>query len=289
METTNYREEYISAISRLFILSSNKRNQIKDSNINLTDAIGKISVDINSKILKKTNIDIFKGQNLQNILLYENELNNLFTEYSNINIIEGVELEDEITLLKSYEKVENDYFLKNKLTINNKITKDFIRKLPITIPTIIGAATNPDYLHLIKETDFGNNYFATSIVRNNILIYHLVQNRDDKSLIDFHLVLSFKISKYKDLVSNPTRLFLNVLDDYGIDITINNTTRRFFKHAKVLNENVKGDVKFIEARGLEKVDFEIQASIMKTEYGGLVKYAYGINNTLYTEDVLKNY
>jgi len=285
METSTIKmEDYISAISRLFVLSSNKRHQIRDLKINFSDNIGKLALGINNEIYKKINIDIFRSKLIAEILLYERELDCLFSNYSSANIIEDKELEDELFLLKSYIKVEKTYFSDNNLSINDKFKKDLKQKISVSAPTIFAAAKNPDYLHRIEDSDYGDNFFASAVERNVILIYHLAINRENNKLVDIQNVLTFNISKYRNMISNPTRLFLNVLDDYGIDITINNETRRFFKYVKILKENARGDLSLINAENVGKDNFSMQANFMTTEYGAIVKYAYGINSTIYMRE-----
>jgi hypothetical protein len=274
-------EDYLSAISRLFILSSDKRHQIKDFKFNFSDSIGILAQEINNEIYSKIKIDIFKSQLFESIILYERELNFLFTKYSSENIIEDKELEDELYLLKSFIVVENTYFQDNNFDINTKFKKDIKQKFAVTMPTIFAAAKKPDYLHRIVDVEFGDNFFATAVEKNVILIYHLAVNRENKKMIDIQTILTFNISKYKN---NPTRLFLNVLDDYGIDLTIDNETRRFFKYVKILNKNVQGELNLIHAPEIGKDSFSIQTNLMRTEYGAIVKYAYGINHTIYLEE-----
>ena len=280
-------EDYISAISRLFIYATNKRQLLKSVDISFNDEIGLISKEINENVNKSIGVNIFESNSVSEINNYEIELNQLFTKYTDDNIIESNELEDEIVLLRSYEIVERDYFSKRKLTINKENNDKFIKQLPVSFPSIISAVYKPDFLHLINEIDGRNNYFGTSTIGNKLLVFHLSHHREKKDTIDINTVLVFNISRYRDIYSNPTRTFLNVLDDYGIDLTIANITKRFFKYVKLFNENIKGDLKFIEGHNTGKDSFTIRAEFMKTTYGGKVWYAYGINNTIYERENLK--
>lgn len=274
-------EDYISAFSRLFMYSTNKRHMLKENILNFEDKIGLIAKEINKDIQKTIHTNIFETVSELDIVKYENELNTLFFQYTTDNIIQTNELEDEVSLLKSYEKVESDYFAKNNLIIKKNYDLRPIKKLPVSKQTILKAAYKPDYLHLIKGSDNNDNYFANSKIGNKLLVFHLAPDPKLRNSIIISTVLVFSISRYKDIMSNPTRTFLNVIDDYGI--TISNTTRRFFQYIKVYNKNMKGDLNFIKTQTPNKA-FDIQVGFQKTTYGGECSFAYGIDTSLYESE-----
>ncbi|WP_416864308.1 MAG: hypothetical protein ACMVP2_16880 [Imperialibacter sp.] len=287
--TENNIEDYIGAISRLFNFASSKRYKIVQPTINTSDEIGKLSSEINDEIIDKIGINIFKTVDFFDILKYENELNKTFTDFSDKNIISSEEIEDEVTLLRSYKPMSKSYFSENKYTISNKLDSTLAGKLPITTPTILSSAKHPDHLHVIEDGDMRSNYFATSLASNKVLIYHLAENQENKSILEIQQVLAFSALKYKELLSNPTRLFLGILDEYGVDLTLNNVTRRFFKFVKLMHEEIDGSLKIFEAKNIGKDDFSIQFQLMKKEFGIVVQFAYGINSTQYTKEVLKQF
>lgn len=174
-------EDRLSAISRLFIFSSNKRFKILRNEINLSDEIGHISSLINDEILKRIEINIFEENTIENILIYEQELNRLFINY-NTELIDEDDLEDEIDLINSYTEIDSDFFSRNNLEINRDL-KDKFKEIKISSSIIITYALKPNFLHLIEEVDFPNNFFATSIYKNKVILYHMSVNKDNETII----------------------------------------------------------------------------------------------------------
>lgn len=191
-----------------------------------------IQESIIQEVKKKEGLDF---NNLRNDPLMVNDTYNkyelILTDYIS-NIIDSkvspIE-EDEIFLIKNSQEV-NPLLMVN---IPVEVRPVLFKKLKISITSIEQWFKTPEFIRLIEvggrsfilgtRTIFVNNVKKILLFQGNLEISYGAVTKN-------HIVsyFVFPYDTYRDMLSSPTRLFMWLLDNYGITIEISGIKKKLF-------------------------------------------------------------
>lgn len=271
------KQKQLTAI--LYILTElyNFRVGLKNDNIAVN-----VDIDIKNEVIKEINskfgLDFHNVKSLEDRLKYEEFVNKYLTLVLNSN--KNPNIDDEINLLKKTVSI-NPKEIRFKKPKIDKPVLDFLKIVKISTVGINSWFENPDYIKLLK-TDEKLDYICTKKVKINgvskILLYHI---SDDLFNTEINSLFILNFIKFDDMLNNPIRLFLYVLNEYGVDIKINNTTKKF-------HLSIDSPANQIEFLNLPKTHIVSGYFLGKQNPKDNYKYtfAYAINIKEYTEDYI---
>lgn len=144
---------------------------------------------------------------------------------------DSLSTDDEQVLIKNSVDVGNEEFHNAELTIDPHV-KELLKKIGITVSGLNDWFKKPEYVRKF-EIDKNINYLCTKRItyrgKIRILFYHLsIRNTlfDNRSAI--HTVLLLDPNTYERIYNNPIRVFLSILNNYGLPINVKDVTKRFF-------------------------------------------------------------
>lgn len=153
--------------------------------------------------------------------------------------------QDEMLLLRDSVDITKEQLLDVSYEVGEGVELLFKDISIPNIKLIISWFKTPDYARYFKIEE-SENIIATKVVTINgikkILFFHMVPKRTNGSVYKYEVLNALIISytKFSDMLSSPIRLYLYLLDEYGIDITIGNETKKlFYKKEYNPSEKVK--------------------------------------------------
>lgn len=287
-------KEYIESLGRLFEYSSNKKYRIKRNEF-LHDHIGQLAMRVNSEIIAKHNLDVFKLESTEQLTEYSEMLGRLLSEYTYRSIVSR-DYDDEIKLLRRSYLIDPVKLRELNMDISEFI-RDFFDKLPVKAIDIIKWIHSKSVcVAFVPDKELIGIYFVTfratidSVER--IIIVNLdhqdrVGNKFDDRKVRIVSIFIVRHSSYQELIQYPIRLFLRLLDIYGLDIEINQITKRFHKEAHVPMSIYSPSLNFMMVKNPKASDVYTTFSLMLTKFGAHLQFVYGINKSKYLDDLVK--
>lgn len=280
--------QYINALSSLtkkvmikkYSIVQNETENVKSSDI---------ENEINDSFKKDLGFGIKEINQNDQIIKYENRIDLEFSKISKHKILK-YPVEDEIELVKYATRVSND-FLNNFNIEVDPSKRDFIKRLKFTVPQIVTLTKRAERIFVIpnKSNQKKNNILLISktnyLKREYNVLIHLSKNKV-KGKENFYSVIGFFLFQNSFSKNyNPIRLFLNTIFHYGINIKINNISKRFFLEETVLQKRLDGNRQMFEVEEKDKKSkFWISATMENKQLHTLIEFCYGFNETRYLKD-----
>ena len=219
---------------------SNMRQGIKEDN-----QVAKIDSDIleqiTAKIKETHSLDISCLKNEDEMLLAEELLGKLVSSIINNKLTTSIA--DETQLVKDSMDLNPNELSTTTFSIADGL-KSYLKSMGISNADYIKPWFNKlDYCRYFKILD-SENILATKRISLNgiskILFTHIIIHVDDKREIVQDEVTNIAIvnyTRFEDMFTSPVRLFLYLLDEYGLDINYNGKIKKLFYKEEVTDEN----------------------------------------------------
>lgn len=221
------REHSLMAILFLMTELNNRRFGTNDKNEIAQENVPEKERIINY-VKKEKGLD-FYNLDKRDLGNYEIILSDLITEV--VNKTGSPSLDDEVDLLEHIVEIHPEEFNFSEFQIT-KEDKSIIKSQGITLPGINNWLEDPDYVHLYNQDD--EHYLCTKKIKLNgdykILFYHGLRKKFDvnKDKIELKCIMTFNFNEFLDMYSNPVRLFLFIIDNYGIRFPVNDQLKSFY-------------------------------------------------------------
>ena len=218
---------------------SNMRQGINEDN-----QVAKINPEILEKItaeIKDTySLDISCLKNKDEMLQAEELLGKLITSIMNNELTSSIA--DEAQLVKDSEDLNPSELSTTTFSIADGL-QNYLKNISISNVEYIKPWFNKlDYCRYFKILD-SENILATKKISLNgiqkILFAHIIIHVDDKRKhVQYEAtnIVIVNYTKFKDMLTSPVRLFLYLLDEYGLDINYNEKVKKLFYKEEVTNE-----------------------------------------------------
>lgn len=238
MEAT-IRNNYLMMVLYLMNKISNMRQGINEDN-----QVARIYPDILEQItdeIKKTySLDISYLKDKDEMLQAEEFLGKLITSIMNDELTSSIA--DETQLVKDSVDLNPDELSTTTFSIVDGL-QNYLKSMGIPKAEYIKQWFNKlDYCRYFKILD-SENILATKRISlggvQKILFAHIIIHVDDKrEKIQFEVTNMAIVNyiKFKDMLTSPVRLFLYLLDEYGIDINYNGKIKKLFYKEEVTDE-----------------------------------------------------
>ena len=212
--------------------------------INEDNQVAKIYPDILEQItaeIKETHsLDISCLKNKDEMLQAEDYLGKLITSIMNNELTSSIA--DETQLVKDSVDLNPDELSTTTFSIADGL-QNYLKSMGISKAEYIKQWFNKlDYCRYFKILN-SENILATKRISlggiQKILFAHIIIHVDDKrEKIQFEVtnIAIVNYIKFKDMLTSPVRLFLYLLDEYGIDINYNGKIKKLFYKEEVTDE-----------------------------------------------------
>lgn len=199
--------------------------------------------------------------------------------------------DDEVKLIEKAVNVDPSNFkdIDIKLERDNHF-HEVLKGVNISSNGIYSWLKNPEYVQVF-ESNYNKNYLCTKTVRKTsgvklIMLYHMNRDPNDiKERYEIPTLLFVPFSDFEDMLNNPVRLFLYLLDKYGIEITTEDGRKTHFLievNANEINWNVSKGTSYFYINGNREYDN------VKKEMDNTFIFCYGINIDKYLYEFKNN-
>lgn len=267
-----------SMVAILYIMT-----ELYNQRLGLNNSIAAKDVDptVKAEIIRE--INALSGLNYNNLITdedkmkYEISISNYMTQLLN-RFKDRSRINDEIELLKKSVSVDTKELKFHNIKLSESVI-DCLKDIKISLIGINSWLEKPDFVMLFK-TDHNRDFLCTKAIKiegvKKVLLFHV--NIESLSFeVKSLFVLNFQ--KFNDMLNNPIRLFLFMVNEYGIDITINNITKKFH----IATESNDGKCEFhMPEKNPKIIGYTISKRISPTK--GVFHLAYGINLNMYVKD-----
>lgn len=284
MEAT-LKNDYLLIVLYLMTYLANKRQGILDD-IKLPMVHNPNALkDVVAYIKREYNVDIYAVANTEDIIYAETVLGEYLSSLTKTQ--DSNSSYDEMLLLRDSIDITKDQLSNCMYHIENGVLELF-KSINIPNPKLVGSWFNsPDFARYFKIEE-SENIIATRVVNVNgvrkILFYHMQVHRNRERVISYDVTnaLLVSYSLFRDLLSSPIRLYLYLLDQYGINITIGRETKKLFYK----KEFKRGETIKLEYRP-QKLYYSMQR--YKTKNGSeYMTFVQAFDCSLYAKDYLSN-
>lgn len=246
----------IRAFSKLYQYCADRRHHLVHKTERGNDDVWERAETINGNIKKQYDIDAFNIEDESQYLNYEIALGKYILNFNHKHILKGRDISDEVSLILGAKDYPVGKF-KNKnlddiedfiISDEHKLSANKIRKL---IQNTIKVKVYQD-----KEDDIENYFAVSKMTYNNLdriflihakgaeimgsfrmpeklsssfgVVTDVVKKHDSKIVIAS--IMTVKENSVYSNVTDPVKLFIELIDMYGIDVTMGNKKRRFHKN-----------------------------------------------------------
>ena len=242
-----------------------------------------------SSIKKTSNLDFYHLPKTQ-ILEYEDILDKLASDI--INETPNNSIQEEIELIKKSVDADITLFEDINKIIHIPFIKGILKTLSLSENQIANWLKKPDFSQLYK---YENNeiFYCTKKIRlknKETILFYILSNRlisvEDEIMKNIRLEDIFVVSykRFNDMLSSPIRLFLNMIDEYGVEIELNGERKKIFldtisdksekdilnefiSNSKILRAAVSGGTQNIEGnKYLHKIVWALNYGEYITDY-----------------------
>ncbi|KAA6346149.1 hypothetical protein EZS27_006319 [termite gut metagenome] len=280
------KEHFLFTILYLMSEYSNKRQGIKEiTNVDIYPSTSVVDA-ITNHILGKYQFNLNNISSPEEYLKAETYLGEYLSD-----IIRGdlsASIEDENLLLTESIEVTKDYFIPAEIKEIQQHIKNIFSEIKITLSGINSFFLHPDYIRYFK-IEQNENLLCTKVIpyknTKKILFYHMYIYRilSDITGYDVSIALVVDYDKFKDMLSSPVRLFLFILDNYGIDIDLNGETKKLFFRTKKSPDNTH-----INVTVQSKQYYTCFQQFKDDNNETYLSFLYGINVATYIDDFKRN-
>lgn len=231
---TTVKEQYLFMVLYLMTKFSNKRQGIQEKANDITVQYPLILNDIISSIYCKYHFDLNSVTTNDDCLKAESILSNYLSSIVKDDLSSSIE--DESMLLRESIELKKEELIPAKVILNNEL-KELFSKLKISKSAIESWFLTPDYIRYFKVQK-NENILATRIIpyksTKKVLFYHMNVQRNFSSIYEYKIctTLVFDYELFKDMISSPVRLYLFILDRYGINMNLNGEVKKLFFKVK---------------------------------------------------------
>jgi len=286
----------VAAYGRLLEYSANKRYGLLENSF-INNEVDKLALEFNESIKIRRGLDIVELEDLESILSYETLVDEELTDFTYKYIIVE-DKSDEGQLLSSSYQLTNEFFKNKGLSVDEE-TKRILKLFSIPLPTLIAYCKTP---HAVFASNWGEDepqqLFLNSLIRlkgkERLLFAHIIKlnpELDRKLNAGWQIVTVglFVKDEYKILKDNPIKLFLKIINNYGLDFEIDNIKKRFIYKLSIPKTGPVEDIKFkVEPPNnpYKKEPFRYQMLRMETTLGFYINCAYVFRYELLSKDAL---
>lgn len=240
MEAT-VKNNYLMMVLYLMTKISNMRQGILSENMPVVHP--EILNQISSEIKVKYNVDISSLKNKEEMLNAERILGDFLNQLVSTNVTASAE--DELMLFNDSIELDKGE-LKNAHFHKAKELLGFVKSMGMTNPQLIDSwLRNLDYIRYFKVLD-SENILATKKINisgvDKILFTHIIVHRAIyTSEIQYEVanIIIVSYEKFKDMLGSPIRLFLYLLDEYGIKVNYNGKEKKlYYKEEAIGNTSI---------------------------------------------------
>ena len=272
-------------IAILFLMNEINRlkNSIAETVVPVIADEGNMVDEVISDIKSNYNLSFNDVVNSEDALLYELAL----SDYISKVLDEHKKLynEDEIRLMKKSESVNPSILNTFRFNFSDHIV-DILKGVKISSVGIQEWLRNPDHADLFKSNDV-DNYLCTKHVKviggaEYIVFYHASKYpKLQTGTIDLQSLFFIHNKEYSDMLNSPVRLFLFLLDNYGLEIESQGKLTKFLIEANSNNMTMtmaKNSRSYGQMQGRNSISSETK--IMEQ----LIIFSYGIDIDKYLKD-----
>ena len=276
MNAYGYLLEYLS--SAKCGLSSNCDIEKKSQRSDLSGLVDRIVSDLNSNYY----IDFYKISSKTEIDKYEQVLNNELIKYTTETLnYDGIK--DETELLKHSKIIDNNFFENKEIDFGPSFReKKFFQALGIMKNKLRNFCKKPSCIQMINNDGLEFYKITKAFTQKNQDRLLLVDIFKDKGGYYISSALVFRKNKFHYHIDNPVRMFLLFLHNYGLDIKIGESIRKYlFRIELPINSHQESKPEIIKTKSKYFV-IAMNTRIHENKY----QYAnvYGIDLTRYMID-----
>jgi hypothetical protein len=279
MEDT-LKNKYLLMVLYLMNHYSNLRQGIEDTVPAVIEFYPQIIEKLNLDIERNCDIKLSDIETESDYLKIEKYLSSLLSKFLKSDLSSSIE--DEILLLKESSEMTKEQLIPANINIDKDL-KDVLSHIKVTTSGIDSWLLTPDNIRYFKVG--GNeNLLCTRVIHfgnvKRLLFYHMGINRLKSGYISqYHLISFFSLdySKFEDMKNSPIRLFLFLLDTYGLELTCNNKTKKLF-----FRERVGARVNVRQLGNSRKMFICFQEFTFENEH--YISFLYSVNIYSYLKD-----
>lgn len=239
MEAT-IRTNYLAMVLFLMNKISNMRQGVNEDN-QVAPIYPDILEQIISEIKDKYSIDINCLKDKNEMLMAENVLGTFVSLLMNNELTSSIA--DEAQLIKDSENL-NPQELSNVTFYIADGLQGFLKNMGISNVNHINSWFNKfDYCRYFKILN-SENILATKKISLNgvskILFAHIIIHVDNtREHVQYEIsnIVIVNYNKFEDMFTSPVRLFLYLLDEYGIDVKYKGVIKKLFYKEEIIEEN----------------------------------------------------
>jgi hypothetical protein len=319
-------EKFIPACNRLYSFSSSKRLELLNNEFKSEDDIGRIALEINKDISSEHGLDIFLIDKRIEILKFEDILTDKVAQFSFDNFLSEDDIKEEELLKKNAISISNDYIqqfeIQSSVYINDlksifKLTSDEIKHILYhpSSAVLLDAESQKNELKdffLVSESKIRSKkkiiFFhvgfigvlekesgAVNVKRKSgitlpetegIRLYSGKKTGEQK--LELKTMLVFDYKKNEQFRDNPIKLFLSILDFYGVKFNFNSKEKAYFYEVSLPRsmerEMLESPSTFFNT-DVPRGDMfypHFKLNVTKTEL--LFRHVYAINKVEYLKD-----
>jgi hypothetical protein len=277
-------------IAILFLMNEINRlkNNIEEASLPIATEDENVIKTVISEIEIKYDLAFDCVQSKNDALEYEQALSN-YVSYILNEESENIYNEDEIHLMKKSKSINNTSLKEYDFNFSDHIT-DVLSGVKISSTGISDWLKNPDFIELFESNEV-ENYLCTKRVKlfnraEYIIFYHATKkDKSQQKELDLHSLFFIHYKNYSDMLSNPIRLFLFLLDNYGLEIECEGKVSRFVIEAnsEQLKMNLPANtLSYGQMQGKHIFNYD------KKEMSNLIIFSYGIDLNKYLSDFNNN-
>lgn len=273
-------------IAILFLMNEINRlkNKIEEASLPIATEDENVIKNVISEIEIKYDLAFDSVRSKNDALEYEQALSKYVTYILNEDS-ENIYNEDEILLMKKSTSINNTSLKEYDFKFSHHIS-DILNGVKISSTGISEWLKNPDFIELFESNEV-ENYLCTKRVKlfnrtEYIIFYHAAKNdKSQQKELDLNSLFFIHYKNYSDMLSNPIRLFLFLLDNYGLEIECENKISRFVIEAnsEQLKINLPANTLFYGQMQSKRIFNEV-----KKEMNNLIIFSYGIDVNKYLSD-----
>jgi len=247
-------KEYIDTVAVLSQAVQNKRFRIDAES---SDFLGtQVAVAINNEIKSQYGLDLSLIDTEDRLIEYGEHLQNklglvIKEHYFNDSLSEEIKLLDAVQELSTVDYLKNnfdsvlkdvsvDFFGKRK---TKNFTRSIIEAVGITVPSYLYSIKHPEKIHLINlksgkyPSDGVVHYLVSSKIKvknKEVFVLTDMIGASDKPT-ELEALGCFFFEESNKRVDSPVRMFLQGINEYGNEVTIEKLKKKFFLQKVIEN------------------------------------------------------
>lgn len=272
-------------IAILFLMNEVNRlkNNIAESEVPIIAEEGNMVDEVISDIKSTYNLSFDDIVTKEDALRYESALSDYISEV--LNKHNKLYNEDEVKLMKKSERIDPSSLSTYRFNLQEHIF-DILKGVKISSAGIQAWLKKPDHVDIFKSNNVVN-YLCTKRVKvpnraEYIVFYHANKHPElEENTLDIQSLFFIHYKEYSDMLNSPVRLFLFLLDNYGLEIESQGRTSKFLIEANSDNMSMKMAQ---NGRSYGQVYRKQSFSTETQQMQQLIIFSYGIDIDRYLKD-----